>query len=69
MPFKYREFERKLTKSGYRVVHQKGSHVILSDGTNIFPMPNHASKDISPGVERQLLKILDLTINEFRKIK
>jgi predicted RNA binding protein YcfA (HicA-like mRNA interferase family) len=69
MPFKYREFERKLIKLGYSVVRQKGSHVIFSDGKNTFPVPNHGSKDISPGVERQLLKILNLTINEFRKIK
>jgi predicted RNA binding protein YcfA (HicA-like mRNA interferase family) len=69
MPFKYREFERKLTKLGYRIVRQKGSHVIFSDGKNTFPVPNHGSKDISPGVERQLLKILDLTVDEFRKIK
>jgi len=69
MPFKYREFEKRLTKIGYRVVRQKGSHVIFSDGKNTFPVPNHGSKDISPSVERQLLKILDLTINEFRKIK
>ena len=69
MPFKYREIKRKLTKIGYRIVRQKGSHVIFSDGKNTFPVPNHGSKDISPGVERQLLKILDLTINEFRNIK
>ncbi|CAC9447270.1 YcfA family protein [uncultured Gammaproteobacteria bacterium] len=69
MPFKYRAFERKLTKLGYKIVRQKGSHVIFSDGKNTFPVPNHGSKDISPGVERQLLKILNLTINEFRKIK
>jgi predicted RNA binding protein YcfA (HicA-like mRNA interferase family) len=69
MPFKYREFERKLIKMGYKVVRQKGSHVIFSDGKNTFPVPNHGSKDISPGVERQLLKILDLSISEFRKIK
>ncbi len=69
MPFKYREFERKLIKMGYKVVRQKGSHVIFSDGKNTFPVPNHGSKDISPGVEMQLLKILDLSISEFRKIK
>ncbi len=69
MPFKYREFERKLTKLGYKVVRQKGSHVIFSDGKNTFPVPNHGSKDISPSVERQLLRILDLTIDEFRNIK
>ena len=54
---------------GYRVVRQKGSHVIFSDGKNTFPVPNHGSKDISPGVERQLLKILSMSADEFRNIK
>lgn len=69
MPFKYREIEKKLMKIGYRVVRQKGSHVIFSDGKNTFPVPNHGSKDISPGVERQLLTILSMSADEFRNIK
>ena len=69
MPFKYREIEKRLMKLGYKAVRQKGSHVIFSNGENVFPVPNHGSKDISPGVEKQLLKVLDLTVNEFRNIK
>lgn len=69
MPFKYRGIEKRLMKMGYRVVRQKGSHVIFSDGKNTFPVPNHGSKDISPGVERQLLKILSMSADEFRNIK
>jgi mRNA interferase HicA len=69
MPFKYREIEKRLIKLGYKTVRQKGSHVIFSNGDNVFPVPNHGSKDISPGVEKQLLKILDLTISDFRNIK
>jgi predicted RNA binding protein YcfA (HicA-like mRNA interferase family) len=60
---------KKLSKLGYRIVRQKGSHVIFSNGKNTFPIPNHGAKDISPRVEKHLLKILDLTIDEFRKIK
>jgi len=45
MPFKYREIERRLLKIGYKVVRQKGSHVIFSDGRNTFPVPNHGAKD------------------------
>jgi len=63
------EIEKRLIKMGYRVVRQKGSHVIFSDGKNTFPAPNHGSKDISPGVERQLLKILSMSVDEFRNIK
>ncbi len=69
MPFKYREIEKKLVKIGYNIVRKKGSHVIFSNGKSTFPVPHHGSKDISPGVEKQILKILDLTINEFRNIK
>ncbi len=69
MPFKYREIEKKLTKLGYSIVRQRGSHVIFSDGKNIFPVPNHGSKDISTGVEKQILKILGLTVGEFKNVK
>ena len=69
MPFKYREIEKRLLKMGYRVVRQKGSHVIFSDGKNTFPVPDHGSKDISPGVERQLLSILRMSADEFRNIE
>lgn len=69
MPFKYREIEKRLMEMGYRVVRQKGSHVIFSDGKNTFPVPNHGSKDISPGVERQLLTILSMSADEFRNTK
>ncbi|CAN2042139.1 mRNA interferase HicA [Candidatus Magnetomoraceae bacterium gMMP-15] len=54
---------------GYKVVRQKGSHVIFSDGKNTFPVPNHGSKYISPGVEKQLLKILGMSVDKFRNIK
>ena len=69
MPFRYREVESRLLKMGYNIVRQKGSHVMFSDGKNTFPVPNHGAKDISPGVEKQVLKILGLTAAEFRNIK
>lgn len=54
---------------GYKVVRQKGSHVIYSNGKNTFPVPNHGSHGISPGVERQILKLLGTSVDEFRNIK
>ncbi len=69
MPFKYKEVEKKRKKLGYNVVRQKGSHVVFSNNENTFPVSNHGSNDISPGVERQILKIINLTLNDFRKIK
>ena len=69
MPFKYREIEKRLSKLNYRIVRQRGSHVIFTDGKNTFSVPNHGSRDISLGVEKQLLKILGLSAEEFRNIK
>jgi len=68
MPFKYREIEEKLRKLGFTIVRQKGSHVIFSNGKLTFPVPNHGSRNISPGVEKQVLRLLGLTIDEFRKM-
>ncbi|NTV93592.1 MAG: type II toxin-antitoxin system HicA family toxin, partial [Chlorobiaceae bacterium] len=64
-----KEIERRLLKMGYTIVRQKGSHVIFSDGKNTFPVPDHGSKDISPGVEKQVLKILGMSVDEFRSIR
>ena len=69
MPLKYKEIEKRLLKTGYRIVRQKGSHVIFSNGKDTFPVPKHGSRDISPGVERRLLKILGLSIEQFKNIK
>ena len=69
MPFKYREIEKRLSKLNYKIVRQRGSHVIFTDGENTFPVPNHGSRDISLGVEKRLLKMLGLSADEFRNIK
>jgi len=68
MPYKFREVEKRLRRLGYKVVRQKGSHVLFSNGANTFPVPNHAGKDISPGVERQILKLLKMSKYDFRNL-
>jgi predicted RNA binding protein YcfA (HicA-like mRNA interferase family) len=68
MPYKYKEIEKRLRKLGYKIVRQKGSHVLFSNGSNTFPVPNHAGKDISPGVERQILKLLKMKGEVFRRL-
>lgn len=69
MPYKFKEIEKRLRKLGYKVVRQSGSHVLFSNGFNTFPVPNHPGKDISPGVERQILKLLQMSKADFRKLK
>ena len=65
MPFNYNDFQKRLLKLGYKIVRQKGSHVIFSDGKSTFPVPKHGSKDISIGVEKKILKILNLSREDF----
>ena len=69
MPYKYKDINKRLLKLGYKIVRQKGSHVIYSDGKTTFPVPKHGVKDISIGIEKQILKILNLSRDEFNKIK
>ncbi|MBI5816447.1 MAG: type II toxin-antitoxin system HicA family toxin [Nitrospinae bacterium] len=69
MPYSFREIERRLRKLGFLIVRQgKGSHVIFSNGPVSFPVPRHGGKDISPGVERRILKLTGLRQEEFRNL-
>jgi len=68
MPFKYSDISKQLIKLGFKIVRQKGAHVIYSDGKSTFPVPKHGAKDISVGVEKQILKILNLTHEEFKQL-
>ena len=53
MPFKYSDVRKRLIKLGYKIVRQKGAHVIYSDGKSTFPVPKHGVKDISVGVKNK----------------
>lgn len=68
MPYNFREIEAKLKKIGYTIVRQKGSHVIFSNYKNTFPVPKHATRDISPWVEAKIIKIIWLSKEEFRDL-
>ena len=69
MPYSFREIERRLRKIGFQIIRQgKGSHVIFSNGQVTFPVPRHAGHDISPGVERKILKLIGLSAAHFRQL-
>lgn len=68
MPYNYRDIVRRLEKLWFRKVRQKGSHVMFSNGKELFPVPYHGSRDISPGVEKKLLMMLRMTRKEFDAI-
>lgn len=69
MPYSFREIERRLKKLGFRIARQgKGSHVIFSNGQVTFPVPRHGGLDISPGVERKILKLIGMKADEFLRL-
>jgi len=65
-----KEAIKALTKVGYKVVRQKGSHVRLRDIHN----PNHKPitiplhKEIKPGLLKKILKDANLTVEEFMNL-
>ena len=69
MPYKFRDIEKRLRKLGFRIVRKgKGSHIIFSNGKTVFPVPKHGGKDISPGVEKKILSLVQLSKGEFRDL-
>jgi len=59
-----------LTKIGYKVVRQRGSHLRLKDPTNPshepITVPFH--KELKPGLLRKIIKDADLSVEEFKKL-
>ncbi len=68
MPYSYKEIKKKLEKLGYVIVRQKWSHVIFSNWNITIPVPKHWWKDISPWVEKNIIKILKLDKSKFKSI-
>jgi predicted RNA binding protein YcfA (HicA-like mRNA interferase family) len=69
MPYKFLEIKNKLKRLWFDIVRQKWSHVIFSNGKTTFPVPNHGTRDISPGVESKILNFVNMKRKEFDDIK
>ena len=54
MPMSGKEILRLYEKEGWKVLRQKGSHVIVGKGNERETIPMH--KEIKKGLERALLK-------------
>jgi predicted RNA binding protein YcfA (HicA-like mRNA interferase family) len=59
-----------LQKIGYRIVHQKGSHIRMRDEANPshlpVTVPDH--KSIESGLLKQILRNAGLTVEEFIRL-
>jgi len=58
-----------LEKIGFKIIRQKGSHVIMINdkGTRIV-IPVHPGKDVKPGLIRAIIKEAGLSREEFLRI-
>ncbi len=59
-----------LTKIGYNVVRQRGSHLRLKDNTDPShkPLTVPLHKSIKPGLLRKIIKDAGLSVEEFIKL-
>jgi predicted RNA binding protein YcfA (HicA-like mRNA interferase family) len=62
----YRKVERVLLRLGFEAVRQKGSHVFFRhpDGRTTA-VPNHPGRDIAPPLLREILREINLSVDEF----
>jgi predicted RNA binding protein YcfA (HicA-like mRNA interferase family) len=59
----WREVVKTLTKAGFQIARQKGSHLILIKNENIVPVPKH--KEIKRGLLMAIISEAGLTKEEF----
>lgn len=62
----WRELIKALRKVGFVPVRQKGSHIILTKGDRVVPVPRHAQ--IKKGLLVEIIAEAGLTRDEFLKL-
>lgn len=67
---KYKDFEKVLLKSEYKILRQKGSHVLFGNSDcKVIVIPHHKGKTIKEGLAHKIItKDLKLTIDEFKNL-
>jgi predicted RNA binding protein YcfA (HicA-like mRNA interferase family) len=58
-----------LERQGFKVIRQKGSHVILiNDKKTRIVVPMHPGKDLKPGLTRTILREAGISREKFLKL-
>ena len=69
LPLKPNKLIRILEKTGFKVVRQKGSHVIMmNDKKTRIVIPVHLGKDIKPGLVRAIIREAGISREKFLKL-
>jgi len=69
-PVKPTQFIRILEHLGFEKIRQKGSHIFMrhSDGRSTV-VPFHKGEDISKGLLRKILNDIDLSVDQFNRLR
>ena len=69
-PISAQKLVKILEKEGFQAVHQKGSHIRLkhSDGRRTT-VPMHSGESVGVGLLRKILRDVNLSLEEFEKLK
>ncbi|MEM3437872.1 MAG: type II toxin-antitoxin system HicA family toxin [Nitrososphaerales archaeon] len=62
----WREVTKALQKAGFIIVHQKGSHIILSKHGKFISVPRH--EEIARGTLMSIIRDAGLTKEEFLRL-
>jgi predicted RNA binding protein YcfA (HicA-like mRNA interferase family) len=62
----WREVVKALGKAGFKMIRQKGSHIILVKDERIVPVPRHA--EIKRGLLMEIIMEAGLTKEEFLRL-
>lgn len=58
-----------LEKAGFRIIRQKGSHVIMMNDRKVrIVIPVHPGKDIKPGLVRAIMREAGISREKFLKL-
>jgi len=58
-----------LQRAGFKIIRQKGSHVIMMDDRRIrIVIPVHPGKDVKPGIIRTIIREARLSREHFLKL-
>ena len=62
----WREVVKALTKAGFQIERQRGSHLILAKNERIVPVPKH--EEIKKGLLMAIIEEAGLTKEEFQQL-
>jgi len=62
----WRKLLKALNKAGFKIVHQKGSHIYLTDGKHKITVPRHQT--IKKGTLLAIIQQAGLTKEDFLKL-